>query len=136
MQRKTNMEIMEILKSIKKIFDEKKCDSVQFLDLRNVNSYLSYFAIATAKTSTQARSCAREIEKFMKPLAKSSGRMSGNSHILVNRDDSGWLLLDYGEIIIHIMEPGIREYYNLERLWGDARFFDPMSSAAEQSTEV
>lgn len=115
---------IEILKNIKKIFIEKKCDEIQFMDLQNVNSYLTYFAIATTKTSTQARSVARDIEKFMKPLRKGQGIQNKSPHGTVAKDNSGWLLLDYGDIIVHIMEPEIRSYYDLERLWGDAKFLD------------
>jgi len=114
-----------ILKEIRAILLDKKCEDISFLDLQDVNSYLTYFVIATAKTNTQARSTAREIDKYMKPLRKSTGiqtrSVTGNS---VAKDDSGWLLLDYGDILVHVMESDIRSYYNLERLWGDAKSID------------
>lgn len=126
MEKPNNKEftVNDILKNIKKIFLEKKCEEIQFLDLQNVNSYLTYFAIATAKTDTQARSVAREIEKFMKPLRKGQGIQNRSPQGNVAKDNSGWLLLDYGDIIVHIMNPEIRSYYNLERLWGDAKVLD------------
>ena len=119
---KQNKEVIPILKEIRKILLDKKCEEISFLDLQDVNSYLTYFVIASTKTNTQARSTARDIDKFMKPLRKSSGiqnrSVPGNA---VGKDDSGWLLLDYGDIIVHVMETDIRAYYNLERLWGDAK---------------
>ncbi|WCL47963.1 ribosome silencing factor [Leptospira sp. GIMC2001] len=122
-QSNKNSDVIGILKEIKRIFVEKKCDDMQFLDLQDVNSYLTYFAIATAKTNTQARSAARDIDKYMKPLRKGKGiqnhQLPSNA---VGKDSSGWLLLDYGDILVHIMEPDIRTYYDLERLWGDANF--------------
>lgn len=113
-----------ILKKIKQIFTDKKCDDSLFMDLQDVNSYLTYFAIATAKTDTQARSVARDIEKFMKPIRKSQGIQNRTPSGNTAKDNSGWLLLDYGDIIVHIMNPEIREYYDLERLWGDAKFIE------------
>lgn len=113
---------IDILKNIKKIFLDKKCENIQFLNLQKVNSYLSYFAIATAKTSAQARFCAREIEKYMRPYRKQVEGFRRPSNLIPSRDQSGWIVLDYGDIIVHIMQPEIREYYNLERLWGDADF--------------
>ena len=125
MIKQNNADVVTILKEIRTILLEKKCDDISFLDLQDVNSYLTYFVIATAKTNTQARSTAREIDRFMKPLRKSSGiqtrSITGNS---VVKDDSGWLLLDYGDILVHVMETDIRSYYNLERLWGDAKSID------------
>jgi ribosome-associated protein len=123
--KQNNVEIVTILKEIRAILLDKKCEDISFLDLQDVNSYLTYFVIATAKTNTQARSTAREIDKYMKPLRKSTGiqtrSVTGNS---VAKDDSGWLLLDYGDILVHVMESDIRSYYNLERLWGDAKSID------------
>jgi ribosome-associated protein len=123
-QKTKEVETAEILKNIKNIFSEKKCEEMQFMDLQNVNSYLTYFAIATAKTSTQARSVARDIEKYMKPLRKGQGIQNKSPHGTVAKDKSGWLVLDYGDIIVHIMEPDMRAYYDLEKLWGDAKFMD------------
>ncbi|MCZ8237504.1 MAG: ribosome silencing factor [Leptospiraceae bacterium] len=120
--KQNNNEVVSILKEIRSILLDKKCEDINFLDLQDVNSYLTYFVIATAKTNTQARSTAREIDKYMKPLRKSKGiqtrSVTGNS---VAKDDSGWLLLDYGDILVHVMEADVRSYYNLERLWGDAK---------------
>lgn len=122
MIKQNNNEVVSILKDIRSILLDKKCEDINFLDLQDVNSYLTYFVIATAKTNTQARSTAREIDKYMKPLRKSKGiqtrSVTGNS---VAKDDSGWLLLDYGDILVHVMEADVRSYYNLERLWGDAK---------------
>lgn len=116
---------MEILSQIRKIFEEKKCDDVLFLDLQDVNSYLTYFAIATVKTQTQARSVARDVDKYMKPLRKSKGIQSRQApNQAIAKDDSGWLLLDYGDILVHIMDPEIRKYYDLEKLWGDSQFLE------------
>lgn len=124
MEKATEINTIDILKNIKKIFIEKKCENIQFLNLQKVNSYLSYFAIATARTTAQARFCAREIEKFMKPYRKFYGNLQRTSNLIPTRDNSGWLVLDYGDIIVHIMQPEIREFYNLERLWGDAEFIE------------
>lgn len=124
-QNNQTTDVIDILKHIKTIFEEKKCDQIQFLDLQDVNSYLTYFAIATAKTQTQARSAARDIDKYMKPLRKSKGIQTKNPpNQAYVKDSSGWLLLDYGDILVHIMDPEIRGFYDLERLWGDAKLLD------------
>ncbi|GBF49171.1 ribosomal silencing factor RsfS [Leptospira ryugenii] len=114
---KLSEETLSHLKRIQKSLTEKKCEKVEILDLRSVNSYLSLFVIATVKTETQGRSVAKDIEKFMKPLKLAERR----NHITdLPKDATGWILLDYGEICIHIMTEEMRNYYALERLWGDA----------------
>ncbi|WP_411822596.1 ribosome silencing factor [Leptospira sp. 'Mane'] len=115
---KISEESLSHLKKIKQSLSDKKCEQIQILDLQDVNSYLSIFVIATAKTETQARSCAKDIEKYMKPLKLAERR----NHLTdLPKDATGWVLLDYGEICVHIMTEEMRSYYSLERLWGDAK---------------
>lgn len=122
---KLNPEISEILQELNKLLNEKKCEDIQFMDLQDVNSYLTYFVLATTKTATQARSVAREVDRYMKPRRKGMGVQSRTIPVTsAAKDTSGWLLLDYGDIIVHIMEPDVRTYYDLEKLWGDAQFLN------------
>ncbi|MCZ8158237.1 MAG: ribosome silencing factor [Leptospira sp.] len=109
---------LEHIQKIRTSLLEKKCDHIEALDLRDVNSYLSIFVIATVKSETQGRSVAKDIEKYMKPLKLAERR----NHITdLPKDATGWILLDYGEICVHIMTEEMRNYYSLERLWGDAK---------------
>ncbi|TGN18640.1 ribosome silencing factor [Leptospira idonii] len=111
-------ETLSHIQKIKQSLADKKCDQIQVLDLQDVNSYLSIFIIATVKTETQGRSVAKDIEKFMKPLKLSVTR----NHLTdLPKDATGWILLDYGEICVHIMTEEMRNYYSLDRLWGDAK---------------
>lgn len=110
-------ETISYLQKIKQTLIDKKCDGIQFLDLREVHSYLSLFVLATVKTETQGRSCAKDIEKFMKPLKLAVKR----NLVDLPKDTTGWILLDYGEVCVHIMTEEMRSYYSLDRLWGDAK---------------
>ncbi|MDZ4727241.1 MAG: ribosome silencing factor [Leptospira sp.] len=115
---KISEETLGHLKKIEKSLIEKKCEQIEALDLREVNSYLSIFVLATVKSETQGRSVAKDIEKYMKPLKLAERR----NHITdLPKDATGWILLDYGEICVHIMTEEMRNYYSLERLWGDAK---------------
>jgi len=102
------------LQKIQKILLEKKCESLAFLDLSEVHDYLSFFVIATVRTETQARSVARELEKSLKLQRDLRRKTEPKS------DGDCWILLDSGEICIHLMTEKTRTYYALERLWGDA----------------
>jgi ribosome-associated protein len=95
-----------------RIIVDKKGSDVLLLDLRRINSYFDYFLIATGNSRIHCRALARELEKSM--LAR--GLRSRN------RPDyeSGWIVIDFGELIAHIFTGETRDYYQLEKLWGDA----------------
>jgi ribosome-associated protein len=109
----TEEEIIEIFRESARLLEEKKGMDLMFLDLRDVNSYLDYFIIVTGNSRIHCRSMAREMEKFI----HSRGLRARN------RPDyeSGWIILDFSELIVHIFTQEMREYYQLEKLWGDAK---------------
>ncbi len=106
----------KIIKDIVKSLNEKKCEDIIALNLENVNSYLSIFVIATVATSTQAKSVVRELEKKTKHLKMGAGSLEKKN----SPEESGWAILDLGEIILHVMTKEVRAYYDLDKLWGDA----------------
>ena len=83
------------------------------LDIRNVAFFADYFVIASAGTSRQMDAVLDAIEKA---LAADKVRPMGRE----GNPDSGWVLLDYGDIIVHLFAPEERAYYDLEGLWHTA----------------
>ena len=82
------------------------------LDISGVSSFADFFVISTARSSAHLEGLQREVEAFL----KSQGiRPRNGGHRI--RGESGWLLLDCGEFVIHLMEREQREFYDLERLW-------------------
>jgi ribosome-associated protein len=108
----TEPEIVEIFKKSARLLDEKKGADIIMMDLREVNSYLDYFLIATGNSRIHCRSMARELEKFI--------HSQGLRCRVKPEYDSGWIILDFNELIVHIFTQEMREYYQLEKLWGDA----------------
>ncbi|MCU0847966.1 MAG: ribosome silencing factor [Spirochaetes bacterium] len=106
-------EIIKICLAGVRVLDEKKAFNTILLDLREVNSYLDYFLITSGNSKIHCRSLARELQKAFIGLGLR----------LLNKPDldSGWIILDFGELIIHVFTEEIRYYYNLEKLWADAR---------------
>jgi len=103
---------IEIGKKCLKFLKEKKAIDPVFMDLRRVNSYLEFFIIATGNSKIHCRALARELERF----AISEGlKLYGNPDY-----SSDWIIIDFGDIIAHIFTEETRNYYQLERLWGDA----------------
>ncbi len=83
------------------------------LDLRGVSSVTDYFVIASADASRQVRALAERVEER---LALAHIRM-------LHREGTGearWILLDYQDVVVHIFDEQTRQFYDLERLWGDA----------------
>ncbi len=83
------------------------------LDTRPVSSVADYFVIATADSERQAKAIIEEIEKQMKASRVRPLGIDGEA-------ESGWVLMDYGDVIVHIFDPGTRDYYQLEELWSGA----------------
>lgn len=90
----------------------QRAEDVAVLDLRDLVDYADYFVIASASSAMRIRGIVKAAEKV---LSKTGGRR-------LNQPDmrTGWSLLDYGDIIVHVFDPEAREYYRIEDLWGDA----------------
>ena len=92
---------------------DKQAEDVLLLDIRNVASFADYFVIASGTANRQIRAIVEAVEEVAKAEgAKPLGR-EGEA-------DSGWVLLDYGDVIVHIFAPEERAYYDLEGLWHTA----------------
>jgi len=92
---------------------EGKPDSVVSLDLRGVCSFTDYFLIVSAPTHKQVQAIADKIHERLRAASARPLHIEGYA-------EARWILLDYNDCIIHIFEETTRQYYALERLWGDA----------------
>jgi ribosome-associated protein len=97
---------------------EKKAFDVVALDLREVASFTEFFILASGSNQRQVQAISDEIEEQLKKSLKSRPvRTEGYS-------SAEWVLMDYGDFIVHIFEKNARDFYDLERLWRDARRVD------------
>ena len=92
---------------------EGKPDSVVSLDLRGLCSFTDYFLIVSAPTHKQVQAIADKIHERLRAASARPLHIEGYT-------EARWILLDYNDCIIHIFEKTTRQYYALERLWGDA----------------
>ena len=92
---------------------EKQASNVVMLDVRDVCSFSQYFVISSADTDRQIKAISEEIEKALQEGGLTPLHREGTA-------DSGWVLLDYGSVIVHIFSPTQREFYQLEELWEQA----------------
>lgn len=93
---------------------DKKASDVLLLDVREITTIADYFIICSGNNSRQIEAIADTVDEALKKQGA----------WLINREgvaDTGWLLLDFGDIIVHIFGPTEREYYHIERLWNEAK---------------
>jgi ribosome-associated protein len=109
-------ETLVIGKECLEYFDEKKAVEPLLMDLRKINSYLDFFLIATGNSQIHCRSLARDTVKFL----TAKGLKEYGKHDL----NSEWIILDFGDLIVHIFTEEMRTYYQLEKLWADAEKFE------------
>ena len=98
-----------------KFSDEKKGEDISLLNIRRLSSVADYFLIVTADSTVQVNAIKEYIIKSFKET---------ENRTVLHRDggySSGWAVLDYGGLIIHIMLPETRRLYSLEKIWSDAR---------------
>jgi ribosome-associated protein len=89
---------------------DRQAEDIVLLDIRRVASFADYFVIASAANPRQMRAL---VDTLAKDLPKDELRLLHAE----GEVESGWLLLDYGAIIVHLFSPELREYYGLEELW-------------------
>ena len=94
--------------------DEKKARDIVQMDMVGLMSTNDYFIICSANTATQVRTIADNIEEKMEEAGVNFLHKEGYR-------EGEWVLLDYGDTVAHIFQQDAREYYALERLWGDAK---------------
>lgn len=104
----------EILFSIARIIYEKKGMNILALDVRGISSITDYVIIAEGNVDRHITSIAQGVSKQMKEVGTRTLRVEG-----VNSGD--WVVLDYGEIMVHLFSSGLREKYSLERLWPESK---------------
>ena len=101
----------ELTNEIVKILDKKKA-----LDITAIKTDELTIVIATGTSNTHVKSLADDLEYEMDKLGAAPEHIEGRA--------TGWILLDFGSVLVHLFQKDQREYYNLERLWNDAQQLD------------
>ena len=130
------MQVEHIRQFAVEALQEIKARDVVVLDTRKLTALFDYMIVASAESTRQTKALARNVAEKIKT--------AGGQVLSTEGEQTGeWVLVDLGSVIVHIMQPAIREYYNLEQLWGgelprrvsqlrrgaDLRATDPSGSA-------
>lgn len=93
--------------------EEKKSSEIVVLDLRPATSFTDFFVLCNGNNQRQCQAICDEVVKAMRGRGERAISVEGY-------DNAEWILLDYGDIVVHIFTPQTRSFYDLERLWRDA----------------
>ena len=107
---------MELVEKIVKALDDKRATDIEVIKTDELTIVADYFVIATANSSTHIRSLSDEVEYQLEQSGISPDNIEGRA--------TGWIVMQYEGVIVHLFLKDAREYYNLERLWGDGAKID------------
>lgn len=97
------------------VIADQQGEDILLLDIQDVSIITDYFIIASAASQRQAKAIVKKVQEDVR------GEFDVKPMGVDGEADSGWVLLDYNHIIVHIFTPEVRAYYDLEGLWQDAR---------------
>lgn len=103
----------EISSLVIEALDSKKAQDIKLLRTREITILADYFIICTAGSTTQLKTLSDEVEKVLKENGETPLRREGHR-------TGGWVLIDFGCVVVHLFLKDARDFYLLERLWSDA----------------
>lgn len=110
----SDKQIRELVKVAYQAADDKKAIDLVTLDISSVSLVADYFVICSGRTDIQVKAIAEEVVSCLEKKEVYPQRVEG-------KYEGVWILLDYSDFVVHIFRQQEREYYNLDRLWADAR---------------
>jgi ribosome-associated protein len=110
---KSSPESQSLAQAAAQLCLDYKAHDVVLLDLRGVSDMTDFFIVASGTSDTHVRSIGENLAEEMKKLGSPAYAMEGVTK-------GRWVLLDFVDFVVHVFHPTLREFYQLERLWGDA----------------
>lgn len=108
------MESEKLARTIIGLLQDKKAQDILLLKLKTINSFTDYFIIATGSVDVHLKAIVDHVENSLASHAESihPAHVEGKTNLF-------WVLLDFGDVVLHLFTPEARSYYQLETLWGD-----------------
>lgn len=103
----------DILQKVYDKLDDRQAEDILFLEVKGITSITDYFIIASADNERKVKSLANEVEDCLEENGYEIKSKEG-------LDTAKWVLLDYGDVIVHIFKNDERDFYNIEKIWKDA----------------
>ncbi len=121
--QKTQANADELIALILQGIEEVKGVDISLLDLREIeNTVCDYFIICNGTSNTHVNAIVGSVQKIVsKAIQDKPWHVEGS-------DNSEWVLMDYVNVVVHVFQKQVREYYDIEGLWGDAKFIEVQNS--------
>ena len=100
-----------------KAIDDKKGQDIKIIDIHNVSVIADYFVIASGTNSNQVQAIFDNVEEQLGRAGFEAKQIEGNRN-------SSWILMDYGDVIVHVFDEENRLFYDLERIWRDGKVLE------------
>jgi ribosome-associated protein len=105
---------LDLAHAIVDALEDKKAEDIILLDLKGIVSFTDYFIICTATSNRMLNALADGVVEKTRVEHKKKGRIEGTP-------DAGWMIVDYGDIVVHLFDSDLRRYYKLEELWAEGK---------------
>ena len=113
MTEKTQLTAAEAARLAVDVASEKQATDIVMLDMRGPSAFTDYFVILSAESRRQMQGLLEDIDGALDSAGMTLHHQEGTT-------DGGWVLMDYGDLVVHLFAPEEREYYHLEQLWSQA----------------
>ncbi len=123
-----NAEPLELATAIYDILYDKRGRNIRMLHVEDKTTIAHYFVLCTGTSSTQVRGLADEVEYKTRLRGLHPSNVEG-------RGNGAWILLDYGTVLVHVFNREAREFYNLDKLYGDATVVNMKDNEDEENTD-
>lgn len=107
-----------------KAIDDKKGQDIKVIDIHTVSVIADYFVIASGTNSNQVQAIVDNVEEQLGRAGFEAKQIEGNRN-------SSWILMDYGDVIVHVFDEENRLFYDLERIWRDGKILDVQEFLAD-----
>ena len=109
----TTIEATTLARRTVELAEDKLASDIVMLNLHNLNSIADYFVICTGESD-------RQLKAILDAIDEGIGKEFGRSARAEGTPDTGWVLLDFGDVVVHVFSMAMRDFYRLERLWSKA----------------
>lgn len=119
------MNVKKLMELVVKTADDKRAENIAVLDMEGISLVADYFVICHGNSEKQVQAISKELKDIALENDIQLRRMEGYDH-------ARWVLIDLGNVVVHVFHRDDRSYYNLEKLWGDANSVDVEAILAPQ----
>ena len=113
-QRGDYLNALNLARAIVESLEDKKGEDILLIDIKEIASFTDYFVICTGTSDRMLDALAKSVQDAMREKHQRKGRIEGQPH-------DGWLVVDFGSVVVHLFSRDQRNYYRLEELWQEGK---------------